>query len=184
MHHSLQRADDSPPQWVLGAVEEGSETSVSSGGYPIRVLAGERFALLSTAVPAATELGADELERITRESYLRLLDHASRLKTSHFVRVWNLIPGILEALGELQHRYLAFNAGRFHAYRVKSLNAKSNNKRTASVPYPRPRSPTFPSRICNSALRWTELMLCKWHEPMRVSSFNNRMPKITVSFCF
>jgi chorismate lyase/3-hydroxybenzoate synthase len=32
------------------------------------------------------------------------------------VRLWNFIPGILEPLGELPHRYMVFNAGRFAAY--------------------------------------------------------------------
>ncbi|MEM1178857.1 MAG: hypothetical protein AAGM22_10980 [Acidobacteriota bacterium] len=33
------------------------------------------------------------------------------------VRLWNFIPGILEELGPYEHRYMAFNAGRYRAMR-------------------------------------------------------------------
>lgn len=117
MLDSLRRADYSPPQWVLDSLADGADVPVSDRRHPIRKLVGERFFLLSTAIPNAAERGAEELERIVGDSYLRLLEQANRLSTSHLVRVWNLIPGILEPLGGVQHRYLVFNAGRFRAYR-------------------------------------------------------------------
>ena len=85
--------------------------------HQVRVLAGERMALLSTAAPCPPGGTAAELEEVARQLYLSLLERAADLAAPHLVRVWNFIPGILNPLSDLPHSYMAFNAGRFRAYR-------------------------------------------------------------------
>jgi hypothetical protein len=62
---------------------------------------------------AARSLSQENLSRKVEQVYELIL---TAMRDRHLVRVWNLIPGILEPLGSLPHRYMAFNAGRFNAY--------------------------------------------------------------------
>lgn len=63
-------------------------------------------------------LGLDTagFHRAVQGAYRLLQERLCATDTSHLIRVWNFIPGILEPLGDLEHRYMVFNAGRHAAY--------------------------------------------------------------------
>lgn len=77
------------------------------------------FRLLSYRVEDAVDLDAGAFQAACRRLYHRLWsDLGNELDAgapAHPVRLWNFIPGILEPLGDLPHRYMVFNAGRFEA---------------------------------------------------------------------
>jgi hypothetical protein len=68
---------------------------------------------VAVRVQAARYIDQEGLDRKVQQAYELVL---TAIGDRHLVRVWNLIPGILEPLGSLPHRYMAFNAGRFNAY--------------------------------------------------------------------
>ncbi len=105
------------PAWASQLVAAATAPwSPTGAGLEERELSGEGWRLVSVRVPAARRLRAAELEERTRQAYQavagRLADRAER----HVVRMWNYIPGILEPLDGLDHRYMAFNAGRHRAF--------------------------------------------------------------------
>ena len=108
-----------PPLWthlLVGDAQDGPWLQVEPGAL-VRVVGGRAFSLVSLRLVDAVDLDAGEFRAGARrlyESLRRLL--AKRTNTPHPVRIWNFIPGILEPLGELPHRYMEFNAGRFEAY--------------------------------------------------------------------
>jgi chorismate lyase/3-hydroxybenzoate synthase len=83
----------------------------------VRVIEKERFAVITCRVPAAVRLGADAFQTVTTDAYETILTTLQQGRARHPVRLWNMIPGILEPLDEYRHRYLPFNAGRYNAYR-------------------------------------------------------------------
>lgn len=85
-------------------------------GLELRALECDRHALVSVRLRDAAELPAFAFQRQTAEAYERLGRHLRRIRSRHAVRLWNYIPRILEPLGELAHRYMVFNAGRYAAY--------------------------------------------------------------------
>ena len=74
-----------------------------------------QFAMHSFTVEGAAQMKVAELESAVQSAYLELLETGVSLGMQPF-RIWNFIPGILQPLGELRHRYMAFNAGRHLAY--------------------------------------------------------------------
>lgn len=114
----LTASTGEPPPWVEGWVGPLADVAWSDDGddLSLRVVEGREHALVSVRLARVRELPAFTFQRRTADVYERI---GRRLRTSrsrHPVRLWNFIPGILEPLGELPHRYMVFNAGRFAAY--------------------------------------------------------------------
>lgn len=106
-----------PPDWVhqllggdlgqwVGDIE-GMRTRLANGGP---------FALASVCVPGAATLDEIQFQERTSAAYRALARLLADNNAQHPVRIWNLIPGILEPLGSQAHRYMSFNAGRHNAY--------------------------------------------------------------------
>lgn len=76
---------------------------------------GAGYRLLSYRVPEAVELSATRFESICAEIYRHLATVLPATAARHPIRLWNFIPQILSPLGEMEHRYMVFNAGRFDA---------------------------------------------------------------------
>lgn len=76
---------------------------------------GSGYRLLSYRVDEAVDLSAPEFESICSEIYRHLAADLPAGAARHPIRLWNFIPQILSPLGELEHRYMVFNAGRFDA---------------------------------------------------------------------
>ena len=87
----------------------------------IRVLvcasAAAAIGLVSVCVDSARSMEAAELRTATAAAYRAIARLIARQGLPYPARVWNLIPGVLEPLGALPHRYMVFNAGRCDAYR-------------------------------------------------------------------
>ncbi len=61
-------------------------------------------------------MSALQLQEAIVVAYDSIAGRLSGMSAGHAVRIWNFIPRILAPLGELPHRYMAFNAGRFAVY--------------------------------------------------------------------
>lgn len=70
-------------------------------------------------IDGARGMPAETLRGRVAEMYETVLGLVTRQGRPHVLRVWNVVPGITEALGE-GDRYMAFNAGRHDAY-VKAM---------------------------------------------------------------
>jgi enamine deaminase RidA (YjgF/YER057c/UK114 family) len=104
-----------PPPWVSTLLEGADETwDRTPSGNEIRVIRGPQGTLVSLRVEDAVDLSAADFERATEASYQELLTALE--DEGHIVRLWNSIPAILEPLGDLPHRYMVFNAGRYNAF--------------------------------------------------------------------
>lgn len=87
---------------------------------------GSGYRLLSYRVRDAVDLEAGDFEHVCSQIYRRLASDLPGRGTGtgngdgshdarHPIRLWNFIPHILAPLGEFEHRYMVFNAGRFDA---------------------------------------------------------------------
>ena len=61
-------------------------------------------------------MSALQLQEAIVVAYDSIAGRLSGMSAGHAVRIWNFIPRILAPVGELPHRYMAFNAGRFAVY--------------------------------------------------------------------
>ncbi len=75
------------------------------------------LALVSVVVPEAVGLEGENFREAAVAAYDLMLRTVHGLAAHHPVRLWNFIPALLEPLAGYPHRYMAFNAGRFEAYR-------------------------------------------------------------------
>ncbi|MDG2305088.1 MAG: hypothetical protein P8R42_10610 [Candidatus Binatia bacterium] len=106
-----------PPFWALGLVDPTPDAWTSDEkGVRTRSSEGPGFSLASAAVPAAASLDAAQFQRATQAAYESIHRELRGHDAARPIRFWNLIPGILEPLEPLPHRYMAFNAGRHAAY--------------------------------------------------------------------
>lgn len=106
-----------PPRWVLEMVSSTAPTwHEVTEGLAVRELETSAARLVSARVRDFLALDSDGVQRRTREAYEEISSRVDGGTARHPVRVWNFIPGILAPLGSLEHRYMAFNAGRFQAY--------------------------------------------------------------------
>ncbi len=82
-------------------------------GVPVERAGNGAAQLLSVRVPGARALGAEAFAAATTSAYEAI---ARALGGGlHPLRLWNFVPGILEPLGGLAHRYMVFNRGRHRA---------------------------------------------------------------------
>jgi enamine deaminase RidA (YjgF/YER057c/UK114 family) len=104
-----------PPAWVhallRGAQRDGDSLSVPS----IDVLRRDPFVRLTTRLPDAVCMTADELSRRVAERYAAIEQGLVDLRL-HAIRIWNYVPGIVDSMGADLDRYMAFNRGRYNAY--------------------------------------------------------------------
>lgn len=114
---------DSPlevPSWTQNWLENGSGSITrqqwrrDSDGWFKRVVQHLDMALLSLRFPNADRLDDCAFEALCSSAYERLAEELDARDASA-IRLWNYIPHILAPLGELEHRYMVFNAGRFRA---------------------------------------------------------------------
>lgn len=71
--------------------------------------------LASYRLQGALYLDASAFEQACYRIYRRLAEDLAVRSACHPVRLWNFIPGILDPIGGLEHRYMVFNAGRYRA---------------------------------------------------------------------
>ena len=103
-----------PQPWVLNLVGPTPELGLKAPeGFFSSRRTGEDYTLVVVRLQAARYLDQEGLDRKVEQAYELVL---TAIGDRHLVRVWNLMPGILEPLGTLPHRYMAFNTGRFNAY--------------------------------------------------------------------
>lgn len=116
---ALLETAPAPPSWVEelmpGRQAERHETT-DFGDTTVWVREVGEIALVSVISKDAKSLDPAPFEHATQAAYGLLLGQLERLEARYPVRIWNLIPGILGPLGDLPHRYMGFNAGRFNAY--------------------------------------------------------------------
>ena len=109
-------ARDGLPFWVAGFVGPTIEArTCREDGRDVSVTDAEYGALATVRVHDARAMRATDLTAATTSAYRtirRLLDDRPALRVA---RMWNFVPGILEPVDGLPHRYMAFNAGRFAA---------------------------------------------------------------------
>ena len=109
------------PPWTRELLAAGGICTSARTWSPLcprtefRDVAGGGYRLLSYSVPEAVELSAASFETICAEIYRHLASVLPVTASCHPIRLWNFIPQILSPLGELEHRYMVFNAGRFDA---------------------------------------------------------------------
>lgn len=103
-----------PQRWVLDLVGPAPTRRLDApDGFHLSTRTGDRFTLVTARLEGARYLDQNSLSRKVEQAYRLVL---TAIGDRHLVRVWNLIPSLLEPLGDLPHRYMAFNTGRFNAY--------------------------------------------------------------------
>jgi enamine deaminase RidA (YjgF/YER057c/UK114 family) len=113
----LSRLPLGPPLWARAVLDAGRDErlwQVPTAG--VSLLRGSGFSLATTVVREARGMDRGALHAAVRSAYGRLGDEIAACDTPYAVRMWNFIPGILEPLDDLPHRYMAFNMGRHDAY--------------------------------------------------------------------
>ncbi len=106
------------PEWasvLLGS--QPGEWREASANLRFCTRANDHFTLTSIVCPRAVNLSEAAFARSTLLAYRLLDEQLCSHDAGHLVRVWNFIPEILAALGDLPQRYMVFNAGRHAAYR-------------------------------------------------------------------
>jgi len=109
-----------PPAGLPERAEWADETSwqeTSTEDLHLRCSGDQPHALTSVRVQAFSKLDQETATARCAAAYDLLFQHLQSLRSCHPIRLWNFIPGILTPLGDLPHRYMAFNAGRFEAFR-------------------------------------------------------------------
>lgn len=108
------------PPWVfamlgLAAAAATAGWRAEGDGILLRCIEGSSATLWSLRVKGALAMDAGVFERACAEAYRILGGLVAASRRPFAVRWWNFIPGILEPLGKLEHRYMVFNAGRHQA---------------------------------------------------------------------
>jgi chorismate lyase/3-hydroxybenzoate synthase len=93
----------------------------------------ERFHLLTVRVPEARALPRAAFQEAAAGAYRRIEGALRDQRRQHPVRLWNHIPGIHDAMGGGQDRYMVFNAGRFEALAAWLGGRESFDTRLASA---------------------------------------------------
>jgi hypothetical protein len=99
---------------MLNGASPRCETSPD--GAKLCIAESSDFSLVSISVFGAKQFSAGEFERQTAAAYLAIQRAMESTDSPHPVRVWNHLPEIHAPAPDGRDRYMAFNAGRFHAY--------------------------------------------------------------------
>ena len=111
-------ARDGLPPWVLSFVGRTVQERVfRTGPHEVTAVDGEHGVVATVHVRDALEMSADDLAAATTSAYGSIRSLITARPELRTLRLWNLIPGILDPVDGLPHRYMAFNAGRFAAIR-------------------------------------------------------------------
>lgn len=107
------------PPWTRNRFKEvdDSPSARAPGAISSHFLERPGLFLASYCLSGALHLEESAFERACYQLYRHLADELAVRSARYPVRLWNFIPGILEPLGDLEHRYMVFNAGRFRALR-------------------------------------------------------------------
>ena len=107
------------PAWLTDfiAAKPGGWTETCVGDLRLRSVEENRFALTSVAVEGFLDLDQEACSARCAAAYDLLFQCLGTLDSPYPIRLWNFIPGILSPVGNLPHRYMAFNAGRYEAFR-------------------------------------------------------------------
>ena len=103
-----------PAAWVR-ALLGGSSVDTRSHTGMVGVITSSGLSLLSTSIPAAVTLSADDLRIAVTRAYLTIADALGRASL-YPVRFWNFLPSPGILVGDGLDRYMVFNAGRHDAY--------------------------------------------------------------------
>lgn len=111
-------AHSEPPRWARQLVggEHQGEWSTVAPQIAVRTVACRDFAVVSARIDGAVRMSALQLQQATVTAYDSIATRLAGIPARHAVRIWNFIPHILAPLGDLPHRYMVFNAGRFAVY--------------------------------------------------------------------
>jgi len=115
----LEKGEDSPepPRWTFDLIgASGNGWDEVSADLTLKAIENHRFSLVSARVRGAATLNAASFQQHSTAAYEFIAERLRRCHAAHPVRLWNFIPGILAPLGDLPHRYMVFNAGRFEAF--------------------------------------------------------------------
>ena len=113
------------PPWVfsiLGLSPASSPYEPAGEGFLLRQLVGPQSTLWSLRIEGAVGMDAATFENACADAYRIVGRRVAASERPYAVRWWNFIPGILEPLGQLEHRYMVFNAGRFQALATAGSN--------------------------------------------------------------
>ncbi len=100
---------------AAGVAAEGASWKSEGEGVSLRRLHGQSATLWSLRVADAEQMDEPSFEQACAAAYRTLGGRVAASDRPFAVRWWNFIPGLLAPLGGLEHRYMVFNAGRFHA---------------------------------------------------------------------
>ena len=114
------------PAWVGSLIHDSRERlepssagDASAAAEPRRISIAVRshqgWTHVRAIVPDVLRLPRATFEEATRDAYLRVAEAVTALG-GRPVRFWNFIPDINGSVGGGVNRYMAFNAGRFHAF--------------------------------------------------------------------
>lgn len=120
---SVSVAVSNVPDWVLalpGLESTSDRPWENHGAFEARSCAGPHFALTSVRVRDAKQLDEATFADSAESAYGWLLDRLPTLTTPYPIRIWNVIPGLLEPLGRLPQRYMVFNRSRFRSFASRS----------------------------------------------------------------
>ena len=113
----VRALEPEPPAWVHDLLRGPDGSAPPAHDYLglFDVVRREPFLRVTTRIPNAVLLDADDLSAVVAERYARLGTLLSDAKKSP-LRFWNYVPGIVDALAPGIDRYMAFNRGRHAAY--------------------------------------------------------------------
>jgi hypothetical protein len=103
-----------PAAWVQTQLGGSSLEPCSRTGI-VDVITSAGLSLLSTSVPAAASMSADDLRIAVTRAY-RVVADAVCDASMYPVRFWNFLPSPGTPMGNGLDRYMVFNAGRYDAY--------------------------------------------------------------------
>jgi chorismate lyase/3-hydroxybenzoate synthase len=130
MRPPVRALEPDPPAWVHDLLEGGTTEPLHDRAGLFDIVRREPFVRVTTRIPNAVLLNADELSEVVAGRYAGL---GSLLSDLHKfpVRFWNYVPGIVDVLGPGMDRYMAFNRGRHAAY---AAGWGGNEPHTSVVP--------------------------------------------------
>ena len=107
------------PSWARNRFKnfDDSPSACAPGAVSSHILERPGLFLASYRLSGALHLDEGAFEGACYQLYRHLADDLNERSACFPVRLWNFIPSILEPLGDLEHRYMVFNAGRFRALR-------------------------------------------------------------------
>lgn len=105
-----------PPPWVFALLgSEPGRWGAAGDGLALRLGGRASYRLVSARLERARHLDGDAFASRTTAVYDLVAAVLGRLAHLHVLRLWNFVPGILDPLGGLPHRYMVFNRGRYQA---------------------------------------------------------------------